>query len=169
MIKKFSKLAEKIGFTETETKVISFLISVFVGGSFAYFYKYKDVKKDSIQFNYSKQDSLFDYAGNKLNGSKQKNIEINVDSKQELLDFSNNKIKNRKKFVKTLTEKSININTADIAALCSLPGIGNSTAKSIINYRTKVKKFTAIKEIKKVKGIGNKKFNKIKKYLIIEK
>jgi len=145
------------------------LLAVFVGGSFVYFYKYKDLKKGNVQFDYSKQDSLFDSAGKKLNSNKQKNIEINVDSEQELLDFSNNKIKSRNKFVKTLTEKSININTADIATLCTLPGIGNSTAKSIINYRTKVKKFAAVKDLKKVKGIGNKKFNKIKKYLIIVK
>jgi len=127
------------------------------------------VQKANIQFNYIGQNSLFEATGHNLINKKQKNVKINVDSKQELLDFSNNKLKSRNKIIKSLTEKSININTADIPTLILLPGIGDKTAKYIMNYRQTVKKFDVIEDLMKVKGIGEKKFKKIKKYLIVEK
>lgn len=146
-----------------------FILITFIVGTFAYFLKYKNVQKANIQFNYIGQDSLFEAAEHNLINKKQKNVKINVDSKQELLDFSNNKLKSRNKLIKSLTDKSININTADIPTLILLPGIGDKTAKNIVNYRQTVKKFGVVEDLMKIKGIGKRKFKKIKKYLIIEK
>ena len=56
----------------------------------------------------------------------------------------------------------ININTADMYKLCKLDGIGESTATKIINYRVENGGFKSIEELKKVKGIGTRKFNEIK-------
>jgi competence protein ComEA len=64
------------------------------------------------------------------------------------------------------TEK-INLNSATAAQLQSLPGIGPATAKSIIEHRDKAGKFNRIEEIMKVKGIGEKKFQKIKDRLTV--
>ncbi len=64
------------------------------------------------------------------------------------------------------TEK-INLNSASSEQLQSLPGIGPATAKSILEYRAKVGKFNKIEEIINVKGIGEKKFQKIKDRLIV--
>jgi competence protein ComEA len=64
------------------------------------------------------------------------------------------------------TEK-ININSATSEQLQSLPGIGPATAKAILEYRTKVGKFNKIDEIINVKGIGEKKFQKIKDRLAV--
>jgi competence protein ComEA len=64
------------------------------------------------------------------------------------------------------TEK-INLNSATAEQLESLPGIGPATAKSIIEHRTKVGKFSRIEEIMNVKGIGEKKFQKIKERLTV--
>jgi competence protein ComEA len=64
------------------------------------------------------------------------------------------------------TEK-VNLNSASAEQLQSLPGIGPATAKSILEYRTKVGKFNKIEEIIKVKGIGEKKFQKIKDRLVV--
>jgi competence protein ComEA len=64
------------------------------------------------------------------------------------------------------TEK-VNINSATLEQLQSLPGIGPATAKNIVEHRTKVGKFTRIEEIINVKGIGEKKFLKIKDRLVI--
>jgi comEA protein len=64
------------------------------------------------------------------------------------------------------TEK-INLNSATVEQLQSLPGIGPAIAKTIIEHRTKAGKFNRVEEIMKVKGIGEKKFQKIKDRLTI--
>ena len=64
-------------------------------------------------------------------------------------------------YVLTETNK-ININTATVEELVSLPGIGNKIANRIIEYREKNDNFKTIEEIMNVKGIGKKKFKKIK-------
>lgn len=61
----------------------------------------------------------------------------------------------------------ININTATLAQLCSLPGIGNAKAKNIIEYRTNNGSFITIEDIKKVNGVGEELFNQIKTYICV--
>lgn len=58
--------------------------------------------------------------------------------------------------------KKININTATEEELESLKGIGPATAKNIISYREEYGGFSSIEEIKNVKRIGDKIFEKIK-------
>lgn len=56
----------------------------------------------------------------------------------------------------------ININTAGEKELDSLPGIGPAMAKRIIEYREKEGGFQSLEDLRKVKGIGEAKFNKLK-------
>jgi comEA protein len=63
--------------------------------------------------------------------------------------------------------EKINLNTASAEQLQSLPGIGPATAKSIVDYRAKVGKINRIEEIINIKGIGEKKFEKIKDRLVV--
>ena len=56
----------------------------------------------------------------------------------------------------------ISINKASAKELTSLPGIGDAKAKSIVEYRTNNGPFQSIEDIKKVKGIGDSIFAKIK-------
>ena len=56
----------------------------------------------------------------------------------------------------------VNINTASEAELMTLPGIGQSRAKDIINYRVKNGFFESIDDIMKVSGIKEAAFEKIK-------
>ncbi len=49
----------------------------------------------------------------------------------------------------------ININTADLTALESLPHIGQTLAQRIIDYRTQNGPFTSIQGLQKVSGIGS--------------
>lgn len=88
-------------------------------------------------------------------GSK---AEIGVDGekKEAGLEDSPEKIQQNRE------EKKININTATEQELESLKGIGPATAKNIIRYREEYGGFSSIEEIKNVKRIGDKIFEKIK-------
>lgn len=63
-------------------------------------------------------------------------------------------------------EIMININTASIEELMTIPKIGESKAKSIIEYRDK-SKFNTIDDIKNVSGIGEKLFDSIKENITV--
>jgi competence protein ComEA len=56
----------------------------------------------------------------------------------------------------------VNINTADEKALDTLPGIGPAMAKRILEYRQQQGSFQQLEDIKKVKGIGDAKYEKLK-------
>ena len=61
-----------------------------------------------------------------------------------------------------LRNQKININTATVKELDSLPGIGPTMAKRIEEYRQSKGVFTSIEDIKHVKGIGDGLFKKIR-------
>ena len=61
----------------------------------------------------------------------------------------------------------VNINQADENELMTLPGVGESKAASIIEYRNKNGNFTKIEDIMKITGIKEGVFNKIKDKITI--
>lgn len=61
----------------------------------------------------------------------------------------------------------VNINTATQTELETLPGVGPSIALKIINYRNENGRFSSIEEIKNVSGIGDSKFEDLKKYITV--
>ena len=60
--------------------------------------------------------------------------------------------------------KTVDINTATEKQLTSLPGIGPQMAKRIIEARP----FKSIQGLKRVKGIGDKKFERLKSHVVCE-
>lgn len=60
----------------------------------------------------------------------------------------------------------INLNTATLDQLETLPGIGRKTAERILDYRTKSGSFKRIEELMNVKGIGEKSFLKLKPLIV---
>lgn len=65
------------------------------------------------------------------------------------------------------SERKININTANAQELDKLPGIGPAIADKIIQYREAHGNFNDIADLKKVPGIGESKFNKLKELITI--
>jgi len=164
MLKIFS---EKIGFTQTEIKVVLFLVIIFIVGLGAKYIFFQNSLANAKKYDYSIQDSIFESIKLQDDGLRDKEIDSKpVDYKQEVLDFNTTNFKNSKKDVPP--EKSININKASLRDLVKLPGIGEKTAGSIIDFRKKITRFKKLEDILNVKGIGTSKFNKIKKYIYIE-
>ena len=84
---------------------------------------------------------------------------INIITKKQYKKLISNE-KNQNNDNKTGSGK-ININSADVAELTGLSGIGEAKAKAIIQYRNENGNFTNIEDIKKVSGIGDALFKKI--------
>lgn len=62
----------------------------------------------------------------------------------------------------------VNICTASAAELEKLPGIGAKTAEEIVLYREKNGPFNSTEDLKKVKGIGEKKFEALKDKITVQ-
>lgn len=65
-----------------------------------------------------------------------------------------------------LTGKKINLNTATKEELMTLPGVGESKAESIIQYRQK-NQFRKIEDIMEIAGIKEGLFEKIKEHITV--
>ena len=83
-------------------------------------------------------------------------IEIPVEQRQE------SALENKENSTK------ININSATIEELDTLPGVGEATANKILNYRSENGNFNSIEEIKNVNGIGDKKYEEIKDLISVK-
>ncbi|MDY0297611.1 MAG: ComEA family DNA-binding protein [Acidobacteriota bacterium] len=67
----------------------------------------------------------------------------------------------------TESNSKVNINTADLKQLQTLPRIGEKVAQRIIDYRKKNGPFKRVEDLLKVKGIGEKTFLRFKDRITI--
>ena len=65
------------------------------------------------------------------------------------------------------TPAVVNLNTADLAGLEALPGVGPATAQAIVDYRQSHGRFDAVDDLLDVKGIGPAKFAAIKAHVTV--
>jgi competence protein ComEA len=65
------------------------------------------------------------------------------------------------------SKPALNLNTATLEQLETLPGIGRKTAERILEHRTKSGGFKRIEELMNVKGIGEKSFLKLKPLIAV--
>ena len=162
----FKKFSEKAGFTQTEIKVIFFLLIILLIGGVAKTVTQSKENFDYNNFSYTKDDSLFisESPGNKSIKAFETSDSLN---RSNVLDFKNQSFFNaeRKAIPK---EKSVNLNKSGVEELTKIPGIGKIIAKNIIELRNQRGKFLNLEELLDVKRIGDKKFNKIKRYIYIE-
>ncbi|MFI3230531.1 MAG: helix-hairpin-helix domain-containing protein [bacterium] len=86
------------------------------------------------------------------------NITTTIDTTQEATVIVQDNNNNNK----------ININTATLKELITLPSIGEALGQRIIDYRTNIAYFGDIIEIINVSGIGEKTFENIKDFISID-
>jgi len=60
----------------------------------------------------------------------------------------------------------VNVNSATVQELIKLSGIGEKTAKNIIDFRNSFGDFSSFDDLKKVGGIGPKKIDSIKNFVV---
>ena len=165
----FKKLSLLIGFTETEVKVILFLI-ITLGAGFSYKeFFLNDNSSETKNYDYSKEDSLFTESKNQDDfiSNADETKDKNVDYKHEVLDFNERNFQESKSD-SPLIENSVNINKANANDLAKLPGIGTKTAERIVQYRIDKGRFKKLEDLLQIKGIGESKFLKIKQYIFID-
>ena len=122
-------------------------------------YVLEDGMKVNVTSNYDlKKDSNFEYiTKNSGEGAGDAN-NLNIDSSSSSTGYNTKRER---------TSSIVNINTATQTELETLPGIGPSTALKIINYRKENGKFSSIEDLKNVNGIGDNKFEALKKYITV--
>lgn len=69
--------------------------------------------------------------------------------------------------IKADADNKININTADMETLMTLPGIGEVKAKAIIEYRNNSGPFQNVDALNNVKGIGDKTLEKLRDLVVV--
>lgn len=119
--------------------------------------------------------------------SLNENVMLRIKSKSEVIEEQNKDEKSEEgKGVDIITDEGaavntsgqsidknketgkININTATVSELDTLPGIGIATANDIIAYREANGKFKSIEDIMKVPRIKESRFNNIKDFITVD-
>lgn len=66
------------------------------------------------------------------------------------------------------TTSVINVNTASAEEISVIPGLGEKKSLAIVKFREKNGPYARIEDLKKVNGIGDKLFDKIKPYVTVK-
>ncbi|MCI0450550.1 MAG: helix-hairpin-helix domain-containing protein [Chlorobi bacterium] len=162
------KFINRLGFTKRELLIIGFLLLTFIIGLII---RLSGWKKPN-EYDYSSSDKKFEeQVKQSFSELEKNNLTIEQQEKAgELRRFSDSLIKQKDSPQKNKLPlgKKININLAYAGDLQLLPGIGEVTAERIIDYREQKGPFKKIQDIKKVKGIGDKKFEQMKDFITVE-
>jgi len=89
-----------------------------------------------------------------------KTIEIKSDGRLNLIEMKSSK--------KLVLDIPININRATSMDLMMVPGIGEKTAERIVHFRRESGGFKRIEDLMRIRGIKEKKFEKLRRYICID-
>ena len=117
-------------------------------------------KQNAMIRDQSQKSNLAKESIENVSDESQNDLSLEL-NKDVLLNNSNNKTKSDKKKITQNTSGIININIASKEDFMKLPYIGEVKAERIIQLRNELGTFISIKDLEKVKGIGQKTFTKI--------
>ncbi len=148
-------LQHKIGFTRNEALAILILSGTFLCGICIRWIQSRQAHdaKTIPAFDYTRSDSAY--------AARSKPEIISKENSTHALAATRIDTPTTHAKVNPL-KKTVNINTATKTQLMNLPGIGPSLAERILEYRAINGQFTSVDELRKVKGIGEKKFERIR-------
>ncbi|MCE1164506.1 MAG: helix-hairpin-helix domain-containing protein [Bacteroidetes bacterium] len=173
---------QKIHFTKSEIRVVVFLLLILLSGLAVKLSK-NIFTPGRDSFDYKRMDRLSGRSFGGMTGGLRDSNDTrdtgNFSSKEKEISEKTNRLadslknsegKNTKKGGKEekLKGRVININTAPKEELILLPGVGESTADKILLYRKEHSRFKKPEDIQKIKGIGKKKFEKLKPYITVD-
>lgn len=132
--------------------------------------KAKTVKEAVSEKATSAKDAVADKAKNVKEAAAEKATsakEVIADKAKAVKETVADKAKSAKETVveKVSSSAKVNVNTADVATLQQLSGIGDVKAKAIVDYRNKIGKFKSAQDLINVPGIGEATIEKIKPFL----
>ena len=158
MMKFLNKFNQTFGFTQTESRVVIFLVAAFLAGSVVKLYK--DSSYHRKEFSYAAADSEF---------AARSRPHVESDSSV----VGGNEQHGGNNFPPVTHDVSgsqrININSAAKEELVRLPGVGEAIAERIVLYRKEHGAFRSVNELVNVKGIGKKKLDRILPFCILGK
>ena len=67
------------------------------------------------------------------------------------------------------SDNPVDLNKANVESLATVPGIGKVTAERIVQWREANGPFRRVEDLMKVKGIGDKTFDKLRPYIKVSK
>lgn len=144
------KIQTKLGLTKSEAGVILFLSFGLILGGTA---KILKLDKASEHYDFSQSDAFFESASSKIDS-------IIAAEEDTLKTVHKSQLK-----TKPSANFPIDLNSATLNELIALPGVGKTTAQRIIDFRESNSSFTSIEDLLKVKGIGQKRFERIKPFV----
>jgi competence ComEA-like helix-hairpin-helix protein len=158
MMNALKRLSQSIGFTPAESRVAAFLVAAFLVGIGIKLYRgYADA---GPRPDYAAMDAEFARAARALPPPDSARSS-GYGAAAGLPADSSGKSRARSSRKQEVPRGSININTARKEDFMRLPGIGETTAERIVQYRRDHGPFSTLEELMNVKGIGKKKFERI--------
>jgi competence ComEA-like helix-hairpin-helix protein len=160
----------KLGFTKQDLVIIAFLLVTFIVGLVIRQFGWKNTKEydytlSDQRFELQLKEAFKELPKSNLNAEQKKKLAF-INSLSDSLSAEKD-IRNNEE-LKQKFGKKININLAYTADLQRLPGIGEVMADRIIEFREQYGNYKRIEDIMLVKGIGIKKFEKVRELITVE-